>query len=59
MRYRDAPSVEVSELIRGVTAEDAWAVVTDIELPTHTDGELVSVDWVGSPAEVVVGKAAK
>lgn len=55
MRYRDAPSVEVSELIRGVTAEDAWAVVTDIELPTHTDGELVSVDWVGSPAEVVVG----
>lgn len=55
MRYRDAPTVEVSELIEGCTVERAWAVVADISLPTRADGELVSVEWVGEPAEIAVG----
>ena len=55
MRYRDAPTVEVSELIEGCTVERVWDIVADIALPTQADGELVSAEWVGEPAEIVVG----
>ncbi|MDL9938039.1 SRPBCC family protein [Gordonia sp. ABSL1-1] len=55
MRYRDAPTVEVSEKLGDVEPRSVWEIVTDIALPTHTDGELVGVEWVGPAQQIAVG----
>lgn len=54
MRYRDCPTVEVSERI-AVDPTVAWAAVTDIALPVRTSPELVSVAWLDGATEPVVG----
>ncbi|QCQ90539.1 SRPBCC family protein [Rhodococcus sp. SGAir0479] len=54
MRLRDNPTVEVSEHL-ACSPEQAWALVTDIELPTRTDGELQRVEWLDGVTEVAVG----
>ncbi|MCG8920741.1 SRPBCC family protein [Actinokineospora sp. PR83] len=54
MRYRDSPTVEVTERIE-TTPAAAWALVTDIELPTRHSPELQSVAWVGDADRVAVG----
>ncbi|WP_156755522.1 SRPBCC family protein [Actinokineospora pegani] len=53
MRYRDCPTVEVSERI-DTTPEAVWALVTDISLPVRTSAELREVEWVEG-SEVAVG----
>lgn len=54
MRYRDCPTVEVSERI---TADPAviWSLVTDIALPVQFSTELQSAEWLDGASEVVVG----
>ena len=54
MRYRDCPTIEVTERIEA-TPEAAWALVTDIDLPTRHSPELQSVAWVGEADRVAVG----
>lgn len=54
MRLRDTPTVEVTERLT-CTPEQAWALVTDIELPTRADGELQRVEWLDGATEVAVG----
>jgi len=54
VRYRDCPTVEVSEKVSGTPAE-VWALVTDIELPVRYSSELQSVEWVGAEEGIRVG----
>ncbi|MGH3560226.1 MAG: SRPBCC family protein [Mycobacterium sp.] len=54
MRYRDCPTVEVSERIVGDLAE-IWAVVTDITLPVRFSPELQKVQWLDGADHVSVG----
>ncbi|SDD22846.1 SRPBCC family protein [Rhodococcus tukisamuensis] len=54
MRLRDNPTVEVSERLE-CSPEHAWALITDIELPTRADGELQRVEWLDGAAGVAVG----
>ncbi|WP_433611748.1 SRPBCC family protein [Prescottella agglutinans] len=54
MRLRDTPTVEVVERL-ACTPEQAWALVTDIELPTRADGELQRVEWLDGATGVAVG----
>lgn len=54
MRYRDCPTVEVTERI-GVDPATAWAAVTDIELPVRTSPELTGVTWLDGATGPVVG----
>ncbi|WP_067818252.1 SRPBCC family protein [Nocardia inohanensis] len=54
MRYRDQPTVEVSERV-ACTAAQAWALVTDITLPSRVSEELAAVEWVGDSDRVAVG----
>ncbi|MFD4292421.1 SRPBCC family protein [Rhodococcus sp. NPDC058505] len=54
MRLRDTPTVEVTERLT-CSPERAWALVTDIELPTRTDGELQRVEWLDGATGVAVG----
>ncbi len=54
MRYRDCPTVEVSERIVGDRAE-IWAAITDITLPARFSPELQSVEWLHGDDHVVVG----
>ncbi|MDV2474800.1 SRPBCC family protein [Rhodococcus zopfii] len=54
MRLRDTPTVEVTRRL-SCGPERAWELVTDIELPTRTDGELQRVEWLDSPSGVAVG----
>ncbi len=54
MRYRDCPTVEVSERIVGDRAA-IWAAVTDIALPVEFSPELQRVEWLDGADEVVVG----
>lgn len=54
MRYRDCPTVEVSQRI-AVDPETAWAAVTDIDLPTRHSSELLGVTWLDGATEPVVG----
>ncbi|HET9876163.1 MAG TPA: SRPBCC family protein [Mycobacterium sp.] len=54
MRYRDCPTVEVSERIVGDAAE-IWAVVTDITLPVRFSAELQKVEWLDGADHAVVG----
>lgn len=45
MRLRDTPTVEVTGTLP-CSPEQAWALVTDIELPTGAEGELQRVEWL-------------
>lgn len=54
MRYRDCPTVEVSERI-DADANSAWVAVCDIELPTRSPGELQSVRWLDGASRPEVG----
>ncbi|MDH6281494.1 SRPBCC family protein [Prescottella agglutinans] len=54
MRLRDTPTVEVVERL-SCSPELAWALVTDIELPARTDGELQRVEWLDGATGVAVG----
>ncbi len=54
MRYRDCPTVEVSQRI-SADPETAWAAVTDITLPTRHSPELQDVAWLDGATEPVVG----
>ena len=49
MRYRDMPSVEVSQRL-SCTPEVAWTVVTDVTLPLSQSAELKSVEWIRGDA---------
>ncbi|WP_305094568.1 SRPBCC family protein [Prescottella sp. R16] len=54
MRLRDTPTVEVSTRL-GCSPEQAWALVTDISLPTRAAGELQRVEWLDGATGVAVG----
>lgn len=54
MRYRDQPTVEVSERV-ACTPAQAWALVTDITLPSRVSEELAAVEWLGGADRVEVG----
>ncbi|WP_026918584.1 SRPBCC family protein [Gordonia shandongensis] len=54
MRLRDNPTVEVSTVL-ACTPEQAWDLVTDIELPTRADGELQRAEWLDGADRVTVG----
>ena len=54
MRYRDQPTVEVSERIVGDPA-DIWALVTDITFPVGSSPELQRVEWLHGADRVAVG----
>ncbi|GAB2661387.1 SRPBCC family protein [Prescottella soli] len=54
MRLRDTPTVEVVERL-SCSPEQAWALVTDIELPTRADGELQRVEWLDGATGVALG----
>jgi hypothetical protein len=54
VRYRDQPTIEVTQLVRCDVAK-AWQVVTDITLPTHCSSELHSVEWTDGTGALKVG----
>jgi hypothetical protein len=54
MRYRDQPTVEVTQRVR-CDLPTAWRLVTDINLPTHCSSELQGVDWLDGATGVEVG----
>ncbi len=54
MRYRDQPTVEVTERVR-CDVDSAWRLVTDIELPAHCSPELQAVQWLGDADRVELG----
>lgn len=54
MRYRDQPTVEVSQRVPCDVAT-AWDLVTDINLPVQCSPELQAVEWVGDDDHVVRG----
>jgi hypothetical protein len=54
MRYRDQPTVEVTQRVR-CDVPAAWKLVTDIGLPARCSSELVAVEWLGDADGVEVG----
>ncbi len=54
MRYRDQPTVEVTQRVRCDVAT-AWQLVTDIGLPARCSSELQSAEWLGDADGVEVG----
>jgi hypothetical protein len=54
MRYRDQPTIEVTQRVR-CDVPTAWKYVTDINLPTRCSRELQSVEWLGGVDAVEVG----
>jgi hypothetical protein len=54
MRLSDCPSIEASVKINATPAQ-AWASVTDIELPARFSPELQRAEWVGDAESVSVG----
>ncbi|MFI9509716.1 SRPBCC family protein [Nocardia sp. NPDC052566] len=54
MRYRDCPTVEVTEKI-SCTPAQAWALVTDIGLPPRFSTEVEEVAWLDGADRVAVG----
>lgn len=58
MRYRDCPTIEVSQRMSG-TVTKAWALVTDIAFPTYCTGELINVQWLDGADKVAVGARFK
>ncbi len=54
MRYRDQPTVEVTEPVRCDVAT-AWGYVTDITVPARCSTELQTVEWLDGADRVRVG----
>lgn len=54
MRYRDCPTIEVTERVP-CSPEAAWAVVSDITVPARFSPELQSVEWLDGATHPVVG----
>lgn len=54
VRYRDCPTVEVSEKL-AVDPATAWTAVTDIALPMTTSPELKAVRWLDGATGPAVG----
>jgi hypothetical protein len=54
MRYRDQPTVEVTQRVRCDVAT-AWGYVTDITVPARCSAELQSVEWLDGADGVRVG----
>jgi hypothetical protein len=54
MRYRDQPTIEVTQRVR-CDVPTAWRLVTDINLPTRCSSELQGVDWLDGATGVAVG----
>jgi polyketide cyclase/dehydrase/lipid transport protein len=54
MRYRDQPTIEVTQRVR-CDVGTAWRLVTDINLPTRCSSELQGVDWLDGATGVAVG----
>ena len=54
MRYRDQPTVEVTQLVPCDVAT-AWGYVTDITLPARCSTELQFVEWLDGADGVRVG----
>ena len=54
MRYRDQPTIEVTQRVRCDVAT-AWKYVTDITLPARCSPELQSVEWLDDADGVTVG----
>jgi hypothetical protein len=54
MRYRDQPTIEVTQLVR-CDVPTAWKLVTDINLPARCSSELQAVEWLDDANEVAVG----
>ena len=54
MRYRDQPTIEVTQRVR-CDVGTAWKYVTDIGLPARCSSELQAVDWLGDADRVTVG----
>lgn len=54
MRYRDQPTIEVTQRVR-CDVGTAWKYVTDIGLPARCSSELQAVEWLGDADRVTVG----
>lgn len=54
MRLRDQPIIEVSRDLP-CSPERAWALVTDITLPTRAEGELQRAEWLDGATGVEIG----
>ncbi|MFE6858676.1 SRPBCC family protein [Nocardia sp. NPDC057668] len=54
MRYRDQPTVEVSERV-ACTPARAWELLTDITLSSRVSEELATVEWLGDADAVALG----
>lgn len=54
MRYRDSPTIEVTQRVRCDVAT-AWRYVTDITLPARCSAELQSAEWLKGASGVAVG----
>lgn len=54
MRYRDQPTIEVTQRVRCDVAT-AWKYVTDITLPARCSVELQAVEWLDDADGVKVG----
>lgn len=54
MRLRDTPTVEATTRL-ACSPDRAWALVTDIELPTRAEGELQRAEWLDGATGVAVG----
>ena len=54
MRYRDQPTIEVTQRVR-CDVPTAWRLVTDIGLPARCSSELQAVDWLDGVTAVAVG----
>lgn len=54
MRYRDQPTVEVTQVVPCDT-DTAWRYVTDIELPVRNSAELKQVEWLDGADHIEVG----
>jgi hypothetical protein len=54
MRYRDQPTIEVTQRVRCDVAR-AWSLVTDINLSARSSSELQGVEWIDDARAVAVG----
>ncbi|HEY1841753.1 MAG TPA: SRPBCC family protein [Mycobacterium sp.] len=54
MRYRDQPTIEVTQRVR-CDVSTAWNLVTDIGLPARCSSELQAVEWIDDAGAVAVG----
>jgi Polyketide cyclase / dehydrase and lipid transport len=54
MRYRDQPTIEVTQRVR-CDVPTAWRYVTDINLPARCSTELQAVEWLDDADCVTVG----